>query len=879
MNLRHLWSASNRRKDDLDEEIQAHLRMATEDRIGRGEQPAQAQSSALREFGNVPLIKDVTHDTWGWIWLEQLRQDVRYAMHQLVRAPGFTLAVVVSLALGIGANTTIFSFVNALLFRPPAVTDSANLVELMNRNAKGSGIESYLPLSYPGYAHYRDFNQTFAGLAAFDGDPRPVSWSNHGQGETAHGQLVSGDFFSVAGIQPSLGRTFVYADDNAANPRPVVIVSHAFWQQKLAANPSILGQTLVLNGTGYAIIGVAPAGFTGVLVGMQPDFWAPLAMAPVLARDPQLLGSQETYWLFGLGRLKPGIKQAQAKADLSVLSHASQFSSTKSDIDLDAALFPVQLVPGPYRGYVAAFTGLLMVVVGLVLLIACANAANLVLARSLKRRREFAVRSALGASRGRLVRQTLTESLLLSLLGGGGGVLIALWSIPFLVALKPASLPLSIDAPLDARVLGFTFLIAIFAGVIFGVFPVLRGRLGLVPALKDEANLAGRHRTWLRDALVVSQVALCMVLLIGAGLCVRSLLNARSIDPGFDTHGVVLASLDPGSLGYSETAGREFYRQLLERVRAIPGVDSASLANYLPLATERMAQGVSVEGFQPPPGEKDFRIQSIAVRPGFLATMGIPVLGGRDFSSEDMQAGSNSVIINAAMAQQFWPNRDPVGQHFKSGEQVVEVIGVVKTGKYRALSEDPQPFLYQPLGYSPQAKLVVRSKQDSQALLSAIRRQVQSLDPNAVPIDMETISQFMALPLFAAHTTGVLLTAFGGVALVLAITGLYGVISYSVSRRTSEIGIRMALGADRRKVMKLVLRQGIFVTLIGIVAGLLISFAVTRVLSGLLYGIKPGDPLTFLAVSLLLSAIAFVACLFPARRAASIEPMQALRVE
>ena len=879
MNLRP-WRTRNRRKDELDEEIQAHLRMAEQDHVERGAEPVEARFAALREFGNVGLVKATTHDAWGWMWLEQLGQDLRYAVRQLWRSPAFTLTVVLSLALGIGANTTIFSFVNALLLRPPAVADAGNLIEVMNRNAKASGIESYVPLSYPGYAHYRDHNQSLSGLAAFDGDPRPVSWSNAGRGEMVHGQLVSGNFFSVSGLKPSLGRTFVPDEDRSSDPRAVIVLSHAFWQQRLAADPTVLGRSLVLNGTGYTVIGVAPAAFTGILIGMQPDFWAPLAMAPVLTRDPQMLHSQDTYWLFGLGRLKDGNARAQAQADLAVLSHSPEVGAANHDAAFEAATFPVHLVPGPYRGYVAAFTGFLMVVVGLVLLIACANVANLLLARSLKRAREFALRSALGADRGRLLRQTLTESLLLSLLGGACAMLFALWSVPLLVGLKPASLPLTIDAPLDVRVFAFTLLVSAVTGVVFGVAPVLRlRRFQLVPALKDEVPFAGRRRAWLRDGMVVAQVTVCMVLLIGAGLCVRSLLNARNIDPGFDTRQIVIARLDPGGLGYSEAKGREFYRQLLDRVRAVPGVQSASLANYLPLATERMADGVSIDGFEPPPGEKDFRIGTISVAPGFLITMGVPLLSGRDFSQQDLQSGGNSVIINAAMARQFWANRDPIGQHFRLGDGTVEVVGVVKTGKYRTLSEDPQPFLYHAFDYSPQATLVVRSREDSQALFSMIREQAQTLDPNAVPVDLETMTQFMAMPLFAAHTTGVLLSAFGAVALLLAMTGLYGVISYSVTRRTAEIGIRMALGANRYKVMRLVLRQGLRLSLIGIAIGLAISIAVTRVLSDLLYGIRPSDPLTYCFVTLFLLAVAIAACLLPASRAASIQPTQALRAE
>jgi predicted permease len=547
---------------------------------------------------------------------------------------------------------------------------------------------------------------------------------------------------------------------------------------------------------------------------------------------------------------------------------------------MDASAFPVQLVPGPFRGYVAAFTGLLMAAVGLVLLIACANAANLVLARATTRRRELAVRSALGASRFRIIRQALTESLMLSMMGGAGGLLVAYWSTPALLSLKPATIPVSIEAPLDWRVFAFAFVAALLSGIAFGVMPALRStRRDLLPALKDERQLAGPRRSRLRGSLVVAQITVCLVLLISAGLCVRSLFNARSIDPGFSTHNIAVAHLDPASLGYTETQDRQFYQSLVERVRALPGVSAVSLSDYLPLGTSRTVHGVTIDGFTPPSGQDDIHVQVSYVAPDFFNTMGVPVLNGREFSPQDVQPNSGKAIVNQAMATHYWPGRNPIGQHFKDGKQTVEIVGVVKTGKYRSLSEEPQDFMYLPLGAQSQEFLVVRTGTGEEAALGEIRKVIQSLDPNVVPMEMESISQYMALPLFAAHTTGVLLAVFGSVALLLATIGLSGVVSYSVSQRTNEIGVRMALGADRFDVVRLILRQGMRLTAIGLMLGLVLSFAATRVLAGLLYGIKPADPLTFAGVSLFLGAVAFISCYVPARRAASIDPMKSLRAE
>jgi predicted permease len=865
--------------DDLAEEMRLHIEERTEQLMREGMNRREAKLAARRAFGNQTVIEERSREVWQWATLESIWADVRYALRQLKNSPVFAITVILSLTLGLGANTTIFTFVNALLLRPPAVVDGGRLVEVVTHNAKASGIESYTNLSYPLYVDLRDHNRSLSGFAAFDGDPRTVSWSHGGEGEIVYGQLVSSNFFSVLGVEPALGRFFQPDEDKGGAGAPTVVISNLFWQRQLGGDRAVLGRVLILNGASYTVIGVTPKSFTGVIIGTRHDFWTTLAMTPTLIHDRDRLGSDTSSWLFGVGRLKPGVSKNEAQADLTVLTRTAHSSNPNAAV-MDASAFPLQIMPGPLRGYVAAFTGLLMAAVGLVLLIACANAANLVLARATTRRRELAVRSALGASRFRIIRQTLTESLMLSMMGGAGGLLVAYWSIPALMSLKPATIPVSIEAPLDWRVFAFAFVASLLSGITFGVMPALRSaRRDLIPALKDERQLAGPRRSRLRGSLVVAQITVCLVLLISAGLCVRSLINARSIDPGFSTHNIAVAHLDPGSLGYTEAQDRQFYQQLLERVRALPGVKSASLSDYLPLGTSRSVHGVQIDGANPAPGQKDIPIQEASVAPDFFNTMGIPVLNGREFSIQDVQPNSGKVIINQAMATHYWPGRNPIGQHFKDGKQTVEIVGLVKTGKYRSLSEDPIDFMYLPLGPQSQEFLVVRTGTGEEATLGEIRRVIQGLDPNVVPIEMESISQYMTLPLFAAHTTGVLLALFGLVALLLATIGLSGVVSYSVSQRTNEIGVRMALGADRLDVVRLILKQGMRLTGVGILIGLVLSFATTRVLAGLLYGIKADDPLTFASVALFLGAVAFISCYVPARRAASLDPMKSLRAE
>ncbi len=810
-------------------------------------------------------------------------QDLRYGARMLLKRPGAAAIVALSMALGIGANATIFSFVNELLLRPPAVERPEELVEVWNHNRlRSSSFDSYSGISYPKYEHYRDHNQVFSEMLAFDGDPSFISWSRKGQGEIIHGQYVSGNFFSCLGVKAALGRTFAPEEDRTSGTHPVVVISHAFWQERLGADPNVIGSTMALNGFSLNVIGVAPKGFNGLMIGVMPDVWIPLMMGPQTRHDPELLSRRSAYWILGVGRLKPGSTPTQARADLNVLVSQFDKSSPNNNPAHEAAIFPTTLLPGPLRGYVSAFSGLLMLVVALVLLIACANSASYLLAQATARRREIAVRAALGASRARLIRQTLAESMLLACISGGLGWLLARWTAPLLLSFIPSTLPVRFAVTPDYRVFGFTLLVSLLAGLLFGLAPAWQGtRIDLVTSLKDGTGGGGLRKSRLRSLLVVGQVAVCSLLLVGGGLCLRSLFNAQSIDIGFETGNRLIATLDLSSLGYSEARGKAFYDNLINGVKNIPGVESASLTSHLPLGTTSWGELVNIEGHQPPQGDSGFRVNSMSVGPDYFKTMGTAVLRGREFTARDAEGAPGVVIINEEMARRFWPDRDPVGDSLTMGSERYEIVGVVKNGKYRSLGEQPRHFLWRPIlqGYYARSTMVAKTSGDPASLLVALRREISALDPNVAPTQIGSLQGHLALALFPARIFGVLLSIFGLLALVLALAGLSGLIAYSVSQRTREIGVRMALGAGTRDVLKLVIGEGMLLTLIGMAVGLAVALGGTRFLSDVLYGVSAIDPLTFIVIALLLIGVALMACWLPARRATKVDPMVALRCE
>src|SRR6266436_2189628 len=816
---------------ELDEELGAYLEMEAAEKMKEGMTRKDAVRTVRLERGGGDLAKkDISSSSWESL-VDTLWRDLLFAVRMLRRNPGSTAAVVIALALGIGLNTTVFSFVNALLLRPPeGVKAPEELREIWMHNPRDSGAQGYLPLTYPDYLYYRDHNQSFEGILAYDGDPHLVIWNRSGEGQTVLGQLVSGNFFSLLGVNAVLGRTISPEDDRPTNSQPVVVLGHAFWQQSFGSDPMIVGKALMLNGVNYSVIGVVPAGFAGLLVGIEPDFWAPTTMVEQITRDKGRLSNWHGHWLIAIGRLKPEASVSGARAEVSVLEHQIELDHPDLKRNLDAFVFPETLIPGPYRIYVSAFTALLMAVFGLVLLIACANVASFLLARATGRTREMAVRSALGAGRGRLIRQMLVESTLLAGLAGLAGLILAYWTAPLLLALKPASLPITLRLPVDWRVLVFTMVVSMICGVAFGLTPALRSaRVQVASNLKDETQPAGYRKSRLRSMLITGQIATCAVLLVGASLCVRSLQNASSIDPGFNTQHVIAATLDPASLGYSEAQVRGFYEQLSQHIRALPGVTAASSVNHLALGPAREQTAVT-DVMSPGPNKKDaVPIDVLRVAPGYFQTMGIPLLRGRDFAFSEGEERSGVTIINEALAKRLWKNQDPLGRRISFHEEKVgtEIIGVVKTGKYRTLGEDPIPVAYL-AQLPPRRTLVVRTSGDPAALLDTVRREIHSVDPHIAATDMETMQQYMTLPLFPARTSGLLLGVSGFLSLALTSIGLFGSISYIVSQRTHEIGVRMALGARHGDVLSLVVRHGLFLTVTGLVIGLGIALGAAR---------------------------------------------------
>lgn len=809
-----------------------------------------------------------------------LLQDLRYAWRLLLKAPGFAAVVVISLGLGIGVNTVIFSVVNAILLRPPAVEDPSRVVELWHHNVEGSGFSSYMSPSYPDFEYYRSHNHVFSGMAAFDAEGASVSWSRESGSENIQGQLVSGNYFSLLGVRAALGRTFSAEEDRTPGASPVVVLQHDFWKKHFASDTNVIGKTMVLNGHSFTVIGVAPENCNGMLVGYTPDFWTPVAMyREIQPGRADLLHDRQTLWALVLARLSPGVTRAQANAEVELLAQQLAAAHPDTNKGIAGMVIPADLTPGPLRGLVAGISALLMLVVGMVLLIACANVTNLSLAHAVQRQGEIAVRSALGARRWRLIQQMLTESILLAFLGGIVGLFIALWGTPLLLALKPSFLPISFDLRPDWRVLLFTLVISVLTGVVFGLAPALRGTQSrIITSFNQLASTAAYGKSRLRNILVVTEISVSLMLLIAAGLCVRSLMNAHAVNPGFEINNRLAASFDLTTAGYNEQRGRVLQQQLVDRVGSLPGVRSASLIDHLPLGNQTDITNVQIGG-------RWITADFAAVSPRYFETMGVPLLRGRDFSSQDGQSAPAVAIINQAFANKTWPGEDPIGKQVplgsSSGESKVgQVIGVVKTGKYRSLGEDPRPFLYVSLSqtYHAKATLVVRTENPPDPMLEPVRAEIARLEAGLAP-QLETFQQHMSFALFPAHAAGALLGCFGMLALLLAMVGLYGVIAYSVSQRTREIGIRSALGARRTDVLSMILKQSFRLVGLGMILGLAAALAVTRVMSFVLYGISPIDPITFVGITAIFIAVALLASYLPARRATRVDPVVALRYE
>ncbi|MFY9556005.1 MAG: ABC transporter permease [Blastocatellia bacterium] len=809
-------------------------------------------------------------------------QDLRYGTRMLLKRPGLTLIAVVTLGLGIGANTAIFSLVNTVLLRPLPVDQPEQLVSLNSESPTG---DNTVPtFSYPNYCDYRDRNEVCSGLLCYRFSP--ISLSNNGVNERMWTYLVSGNYFDVLGVKPALGRFFTQDDDRAPGAHPVAVITYNCWQKRFGGAPETVGKNVIVNGRSFSIIGIAQKGFQGSEISYVPEMWFPIMMLAQIEPGNDYLEDRDSANLFVQGRLKPGVKMSEAEASLKTIAAQLSREHPNENENKTVALSPPGLFGAFMRGPIVGFAGVLMAVVGLVLLLACTNLANLLLARATERRKEIAIRLAIGANRSRLIRQLLTESVLLAAWGGALGLGLAYWLVDAMMAFKPPlDIPLSTELHIDYRVLLFTAAVSVVTGVVFGLLPALQAtNPDLVPALKDETSIGGYRRSWLRNGLVVFQVSLSLLLLICAGLVLRGLQRAQLLSPGFVAQHAIEMSFDLSLQGYDGPRSKEFKRQLVERARAVPGVEYAGISNFVPLSMNINNNSILVEGAPQERGANIPQAMTSGASPGFVPALGAELLPGRDFTEQDGDTRPRAAVINETFARRFWPGQSAVGKRFSLESLTgpwVEVVGVIRDGKYFSLSEDPTPFVF--LSLRPEngsyLTLVVRTASDPASVAGALRAEFKQLDPNLPVYGVKTMTEHMALPLFPARVAATLLGSFGLLALILAAIGIFGVMSYAVSQRTREIGIRMALGADSGGIFRLVVGHGLKLILLGLGIGLASAFAGTRLMSSLLYGVSATDSVTFALIALLLTGVAVLACYLPARRATKVDPMIALRYE
>jgi len=814
-------------------------------------------------------------------------REIRFAVRSFGRSPAFTTAALLSLALGIGANTTIFTLLNAVFLNPLPVARASELVAVytVDSNTPG-GFGGLLQTSRPNFLDYRDRNHVLAGMAAYS-FPVQVSVFHGTTAEQALAEMVTANFFDLLGVRLPLGRAFRDEEDATPLAHPVAVLSHGYWTRRLGGDPNVIGRTLAINGQPYTVIGVAPEGFKGINALVSPDLWVPTMMWSriVPAQFADWFESRRALAFSIAARLQPGVTMAQAEAELKTIGRALESAYPVENKGRSVTLRPLAqatIFPG-LRGTLVLGSLVLVSVVALVLLVACSNVANLLVARGLARRQELAVRTALGASRRQLVRQLLTESLLLALGGGLAGLGIAALARDGLWSLRPPFVAQNfVELALDWRVFAFTLLLSLVTGLLFGLLPALQAsRADVVDALKEETRTAGRSRRRLRvgNTLVVAQVALSVVALAAAGLFVRSLQQAYAIDPGFDTRHTAAVFVNPGQAGYSQARAETFYREVEERLRARPGVAGVAWNSTAPL-TGGFLRTVIPEGQEADTSRRLFAVANTCT-PGYFAVMGTPLRRGRDFTEADRAGTLPVAVVNETLASRVWPGEDALGRRFRfiGDDRLYTIVGVVATTKYTTLGEEPAPAVFVPLAqqYSDAMVLFVRSAGDPSAALGRALDLVRGIDPQIPLVNPSTMADVLGQSLWAARMGAILLGALGLLALVLASVGLYGVLTYSVGQRQHEIGLRMALGAGRSDVMGLVLREGMTLVGVGLVLGLAGALAVSRVVAGLLYGITPTDVPTFGGVSLVLVIVALVACGVPAFRASRLDPVVALR--
>jgi len=922
----------NRVEQDLTDEIRFHLEKLVEQNVARGMSPAQARYAALHELGGVEQIREECRDMRRMNFVANLIQDLRYGLRMLAKSPGFTAVVILSLALGIGANTAIFSLIDAVMLKSLPVRQPEQLV-LLNWASQGRSyvIQSYdgndwqdskgrnvgTSFSYPIYRAIRARNSAFSDVLGFADVDQPLNLNVGGTSALARGQYVSGNFFSTLGVGAAAGRTILDSDDQAG-AAPAIVISYAYWTSRFGRDPSVVGKSIVVNSVPFTLVGVAAAEFFGLQSGRPTDAWVPVATharvdpswSRWLPEGESIFSVRTEWWMLMIGRLKPGVTREQASASLDVIVRqeaAGIQPPPPGQRGPDVTLQPPWVELEPASGGLDALRRqfsqplfVLMSLVGLVLLIACANVANLLLARAEWRQKEIAVRLALGAGRRRLIRQLLTESLILAAGGGAWGVVLAYWGSGVLLSfMSSGGNPIQLSVSPDLKVLGFTALVSLVTGIVFGLAPALRGtRLDLTPALKEGAGRiagsgpsGGRMRPGLGKALVVAQAAMSLMLLVGAGLFVRTLRNLMKEDLGFDRSNLLLFSIDANRAGYKGQRLADFYLEMQRRIEAIPGVRSATMSRHFLVNDGQGGENVFIEGYVPKPGQaaEDGSLDTYThfVGSRFFGTFRIPVLLGRTIQDGDTGAALRVGVVNQAFARRYFGSASPIGHRFRFNSKTdaadMTIVGLVGNTTYGEIRKDPPPTVYVPfdqhLNILDWQNVAVRTAGNPMSVVNAVRRTMQDLDRNVPMHDVLTETEQIDQATFQERLFARLSSFFALLALTLACIGLYGTLSYAVARRTNEIGIRMAIGAERSSIVRMVLREALLLALLGIVIGIPAALAGSRLIATMLYGLKPTDPFTLAAATLMMIAVAALAGYLPARRAANVDPMVALRYE
>jgi macrolide transport system ATP-binding/permease protein len=870
----------HRLEEDLDEELRSHLEMAVELNLGKGMSAEDARREALRSFGGVEQTKENYRDQRGLPMLETTLQDLRFGLRMLRRSPGFSMLAIFCLTLGIGANAAVFSWVEGILFRPyPAVSHQEQLFALTG-TARGE--------SEPTYTSWPDMLDLQRNCTLIDSfivtKIMGTTLSIGDRAEVTTGSIVSANYFDAIGVHPILGRGFEPGEDAGRNAHPVTVISYQLWKGRFKGDSQIIGKTQRLNNVVHTIVGVAPEGFYGTFVGWAMQFWVPASMEENFEGGGYKLEDRGARWIESYVRLKPGVTRVQAQQEISAVAKRLEADFPDTNRGRGIKLWPLWQTPFNNANTLLPALEIMLAVVVLVLLIACANVGNLLLVRSFARRHEMTVRLAIGAGRGRLLKQLFTEGMILAAFGAAGGLLVAHWCRHALVLLFPARGGVAMHLPgeIDWRVLALSAGVCLVTTLLLGLVPAMQtGKIDLAGALKaDSAGVVGGGgRAWVRSGLVVMQVSLSFVLLVGAGLLLQSLRRIRTTSPGFSTHGVLDTYVPLVAAGYDAPRAQSFQDELLNRVKALPGVESAAFGRMTPLGYGSFSSTtIAVDGYQPPPEEQP-TVEYNEVGPDYFVTMGIPLVSGREFTRADNEKAALVAVVNETMIEKYWRGKNPSGERAQVKGRWMQVVGVAKDSKYESVREAPKPFFYVPLrqNFARGASLYIRTPLSPETMATALAREVHALDGNLALYEVITLQEQVDRSTSPQQVAVSLVGVLGGLALLLATIGLYGVMSYAVSQSTRELGLRMALGAGASNLLRLVLSRGLALTAGGVLLGATVALGLTRLLGNLLYKVSPRDPLAFGSAFAVMTMAALAACFLPAWRATRTDPARALR--